>query len=113
MRREWVLSLLFFPFAAFSPTRLAEVRFDQHHRCADCGTDTETLQVHHRVPQRYHGTDRRVNAVALCPECHGKWDDLTDEGIIYPGINVEEADPRCFRNPQVRLKIIAKLSREF
>ncbi len=112
MRREWTLSLLFLPFAAFSPTRLMEVRSDQHDRCADCGTDTERLQVHHRVPQRYYGTDRRVNAIALCPGCHQRWDALADEGIVYPGVGIGDVDTHCFDNPQVRLKIIEQFGGE-
>ena len=110
MKKELLFSLFALPFSAFSPSRLAEVRSDQDFRCADCGTDTEALQVHHRVPQRYHGTDRRVNAVALCPECHQKWDDLADEGTVYPGIGYDQVERRCFENPPTQQKIINKFS---
>lgn len=112
MRREWVLPLLFLPFAAFSPTRLDEVRSAKDYACADCGSDDYPLQVHHRVPQRFHGTDRKINAAALCPVCHQRWDDLADEGIVYPGITYEEAEILCFENPQLRQKIIDQFCSE-
>lgn len=100
--QEWIVTMRTLPFCAFSQTRIDEVRRDQHYRCKDCGSDTETLQVHHIVPQRNRGTDRKVNAVALCPDCHRKWDALADE----------EVDRLCFDNPQVRQKIIAQFGGE-
>lgn len=110
MKKELLFSILALPFAAFSPSRLREVRSDQHNRCAYCGTDTEELQVHHRVPQKYYGTDRRINAVALCPECHQKWDTLANEGIVFPGIGYDQVERHCFENPQVQEKTIEQFS---
>jgi len=105
-----MIPLVLLPFSAFSPTRIADVRTNQEFRCGDCGSDAQALQVHHKVPQRFYGTDREVNAVALCTDCHRKWDTLADEGIVYPGISYADAEPRCFENPQVRLKIIAQFA---
>jgi hypothetical protein len=107
---NWIEMVLALPFAAFSPELLRKVRSDQGNACADCGTVVEPLQVHHIVPQRYYGRDVLVNAVALCHECHGKWDARSEEGILYPGVGYGEVDPHCFANPQVRNRIIEKFS---
>lgn len=49
----------------------AEAFERDEYRCATCGT-TETLDVHHIVPQREGGTDNLDNLVVLCRKCHSK-----------------------------------------
>jgi hypothetical protein len=37
--------------------------------CAECGTD-EDLQVHHKTPKAYGGTNKLDNLIVLCETCH-------------------------------------------
>lgn len=64
---------------------------EQGNVCGDCGEKKKKLQIHHIVPQSMGGSDERENAVGLCPSCHKKWDELAREGVIYPGVPIEQA----------------------
>lgn len=81
---------------AFSKQLKEEVRKEQHYCCAECGRQGHT-EIHHKVAQYLGGSDERVNAVGLCPNDHDKWDNLMQEGIIYPGIPLSEAKPEQFK----------------
>jgi uncharacterized protein with PIN domain len=41
--------------------------------------ETECLESHHVVPQRFDGSDREVNLVTVCPTCHRKLEKLYDK----------------------------------
>jgi len=43
--------------------------------CHFC-TETEHLESHHVVPQRYDGSDSEENLVEVCPTCHRKLESL-------------------------------------
>lgn len=38
----------------------------------------DSIEVHHIVPQRFNGSDKRENLVAVCERCHGKLEALYD-----------------------------------
>lgn len=83
-----------------------QIKDEQGGRCADCGTKTR-LEAHHRVPQSMGGSDERSNGVGLCGpkanDCHEKWDRLAlEDGIIYPGIPIENAPRSLFRRRKKR-----------
>jgi len=46
-------------------------------KCYFCPKRTD-IEVHHIVPQRFNGTDKRENLVALCDRCHEKIEVLYD-----------------------------------
>jgi len=97
-----LLSLAF----AFSNKLKLQVKEEQNYKCDKCGKKT-FLQVHHRVPQCLGGSDRRENAVALCPNDHVEADNKAMlEGIVYPNIPIELAPTNLFKNKNVRKKVV-------
>lgn len=79
----------------FSIEMRERIRQEQGYCCADCGKQGRT-QVHHIIPQRLGGADIRDNGVALCESCHSKWDELSFEGTVWPGIPIEEAPKELY-----------------
>lgn len=47
-------------------------------RCYFCPKQTG-IEVHHIVPQRFNGSDNRINLVAICDRCHEKLERLYGE----------------------------------
>ncbi len=88
----WELSRL-----AFSREIKDQIRQEQNGCCAACGKKCKT-QIHHIIPQGMGGSDERVNGVGLCADCHKIWDEHAREGIIYPGISIQEAKPEMWKN---------------
>lgn len=81
---------------AFSQKTKQAIRERQRFCCADCGQKTH-LEIHHIVPYSMGGSDHEENGVGLCHLDHKKWDELAREGIIYPGIPIENAKEKQIR----------------
>jgi hypothetical protein len=82
-------------------------------RCYFCPRKTG-IEVHHIVPDRFNGTDRRENLVALCERCHKKIEALYDKRF-YRALGVADAtderqnhfqcqDGRCHAQATVKLQ---------
>jgi 5-methylcytosine-specific restriction endonuclease McrA len=112
MRKETILTIASFigiaslSTFAFSKETKRQVRLEQNFTCDDCGTKPRKLEIHHIVPQRYGGSDERVNAVGLCPNCHDKWDEQSRSGVIYPGKPIIEAVDEQFRSKIKKEQVI-------
>jgi len=65
----------------------ADVEEDSCHFCGE----TEVLQEHHIVPQRFDGSDESVNLVTLCPTCHRKIESMYDKRF-YDELGVEKPE---------------------
>jgi HNH endonuclease len=72
---------------AFSKRIKADVRDEQNNICANCGEQTNKLEIHHIHPQSQGGSDNRDNAVGLCGpkynDCHQCVDLNALEDHIY------------------------------
>lgn len=63
------------------------------NRCHFCAKQKD-IEVHHIVPQRFNGSDKRENLVAVCDRCHEKLEALYDKRF-YEVLGVaDEADER-------------------
>ncbi len=94
---------------SFSPATRAKIIESQGGRCAECGS-TRHLQCHHRVPQCASGRDTAPNGVALCPKDHHYWDNMTlNEGIMYPGIPLENAPGGLIENKNKFKKVLGQI----
>ena len=103
------LGLLALSFFAFSPSVKEEIRKKYNYRCAETGEYNPHIQIHHKVPQCFNGSDRIENGVALSPRIHAYWDKHTQEtGEVYPGIPLNQVPPTLFKNETVREGIIYK-----
>lgn len=84
---------------AFSRSIKKNVKKKQGYRCAECGSENCSLEVHHRLPRYKGGSDHEDNAVALCPDDHDKWDEISlNEPTIYPGVSLDEAKDTVFKS---------------
>jgi len=93
---------------AFSRALKEKIKREQNYRCDNCGKKT-FLQVHHKVPQCLNGNDKRVNGVALCPNCHVEADNKAMlEGVIYPGVFIDQVPASQFKNKNIRQKMVSK-----
>lgn len=79
-----ILSLTYLTFAGRNDKRERNERIkeSQGYRCHDCGADCR-LEVHHKIPQVFGGTNDDDNLVALGVSeweggcgCHDKWDEI-------------------------------------
>ena len=86
----------------FSVELKEQIRDEQSYRCDHCGKKTR-IQIHHIVPQRMGGADIRENGVGLCESCHEKWDELSFENIIYPGVPLSEAPRELYKHKEARV----------
>ena len=50
---------------------------DNCDKCLFCGA-RDSLQRHHIIQKRFHGSDNTSNIVLLCPRCHRLYHGLTD-----------------------------------
>jgi len=91
---------------AFSRETKWQVRSEQDFACDDCGTKPRKLEIHHIVPQRNGGSDERINAVGLCPNCHDEWDEQSKSGVIYPGKPITEAVEEQFKSKIKKEEVI-------
>jgi len=57
-------------------------------KCYFCPKRTN-IEVHHIVPQRFNGTDKQENLVALCDRCHKKLEQLYDKRF-YQRLGIED-----------------------
>lgn len=74
------ISLLSFPSGI-----KRQVRKEQNNICAKCETKVKKLQIHHIIPQSMGGSDKRSNAVGLCPPDHNEADiEALEKGIFFP-----------------------------
>lgn len=89
----------------FSVEMKEHIREEQSYRCDHCGKPRR-LSIHHKIPQRLGGADIQENGVGLCDSCHDKWDKLSFEGIIYPGIPITEAPKELFKSDQYHEKVL-------
>ena len=48
----------------------AEVLKRDNYRCVNCHTNTDTLEVHHKLAKRHGGTETHDNLETLCQACH-------------------------------------------
>jgi len=84
---------------SFSKEVKREVRREQHDCCAETGIESRKLEIHHKLPQTYGGSDKITNAVGLLGErdrfdIHEKYDRLAlDEGIMFDGRPICDATP--------------------
>lgn len=46
------------------------------HKCYNCGSTTDALELHHIVPLSLGGTNNPTNIVPLCEKCHGLIHDM-------------------------------------
>lgn len=89
----------------FSVEMKEKIRDEQSYYCDHCGKKAR-LQVHHKIPQRLGGADIRENGVGLCESCHEKWDELSLEGVIYPGIPITEAPRELYKSDAYHEKVL-------
>lgn len=76
----------------------------------------QQIAPHHRLCESMGGTDTRVNLVPLCSDevngCHRKWDRLTqEEGIVFPGIPIEEVPVELIADRGRYRKALARLGK--
>lgn len=107
------VGIVFGSLWSFKPSVRHEIRERYGYRCAQCGS-TEHLQCHHIIPHTLGGRDCADNGVLLCGEggrdCHEEWDrKALKQGIIYPGIPIQDAPHNLFKNENVRLKTLRRL----
>lgn len=105
--KEWIKTGLIAATTAlvFSVELKETIRDEQDYKCDHCGRPAR-LSIHHKIPQRLGGADIRENGVGLCESCHEKWDELSFEGIIYPGIPITEAPRELYKSDAYHEKVL-------
>jgi len=65
--------------------------------CKFCGeADQDSLERHHIVPRRFHGSDKEENLVTLCASCHRKLESIHDRRFFKSVRNAEKFQcPMC------------------
>jgi len=58
--------------------------------CYFCSQNS-SVEVHHIVPQRFNGSDRQENLVAVCDSCHKKLEALYDKRF-YEKLGIEDEE---------------------
>lgn len=92
-----------------------EIKQKTGGRCAQCGS-SQHIECHHIVPHCLGGRDSVDNGIPLCGDrsrdCHEEWDEKAlKQGVIYPGVPIEQAPTTLFKNPQARRSALKRFHR--